>query len=126
VPRVFPSNLADALRGRYVLERELGRGGMATVHQRPAPAPASRKPGRPTFSSRQNFYFWNGGLPPTFASGISSRPHDLAYSTAGAFLARGGGRTCAGPVPEQETTADYMGQQTRGVSPTATVLHLAR
>ena len=30
----------------------------------------------------------------------------------------GGGRTCAGPVPEQETTADYRRQQTRGVSPT--------
>src|SRR5687767_10700782 len=27
-----PSRLAAALEGRYVLERELGRGGMATVH----------------------------------------------------------------------------------------------
>ena len=27
-----PAALADALRGRYLLERELGRGGMATVH----------------------------------------------------------------------------------------------
>ena len=28
----FPTQLADALRDRYVLERELGRGGMATVY----------------------------------------------------------------------------------------------
>ncbi len=28
----FPSGLVDALRGRYLLERELGRGGMATVY----------------------------------------------------------------------------------------------
>ena len=27
-----PTSLADALRGRYTLERELGRGGMATVY----------------------------------------------------------------------------------------------
>ena len=27
-----PTVLADALRDRYVLERELGRGGMATVY----------------------------------------------------------------------------------------------
>jgi serine/threonine-protein kinase len=29
---VAPAALADALQGRYVLERELGRGGMATVY----------------------------------------------------------------------------------------------
>jgi eukaryotic-like serine/threonine-protein kinase len=28
----FPSGLMDALRGRYLLERELGRRGMATVN----------------------------------------------------------------------------------------------
>jgi eukaryotic-like serine/threonine-protein kinase len=28
----FPSGLSEALRGRYLLERELGRGGMATVY----------------------------------------------------------------------------------------------
>jgi hypothetical protein len=28
----LPRTLADALRDRYVLERELGRGGMATVY----------------------------------------------------------------------------------------------
>jgi hypothetical protein len=27
-----PTALADALRDRYRIERELGRGGMATVH----------------------------------------------------------------------------------------------
>ena len=28
----LPSALAEALRDRYVIERELGRGGMATVY----------------------------------------------------------------------------------------------
>jgi serine/threonine-protein kinase len=28
----IPAPLADALRDRYVLDRELGRGGMATVY----------------------------------------------------------------------------------------------
>ena len=28
----FPAQFAEALRDRYVLERELGRGGMATVY----------------------------------------------------------------------------------------------
>ena len=47
--------LQAALAGRYVIERELGRGGMATVYQRLAPSrprcshqparPASQKPG---------------------------------------------------------------------------------
>jgi serine/threonine-protein kinase len=31
-PVTIPPPLADALRDRYVLDRELGRGGMATVY----------------------------------------------------------------------------------------------
>ena len=52
-------------------------------------SPPMRQVG-PTSSSHQNFYFWNGGLSPAFSSGMSSRPHDPAYSTAGAFLREGG------------------------------------
>jgi hypothetical protein len=73
---------------------------------------------------RPGFLFLERGTPPAFAGGTSSRPHDQAYSTAGAFLREGGvcweGATFAGPLPEQQTTADYRGQQTRGVSPTTT------
>jgi hypothetical protein len=58
-----------------------------------------------TFPSRQNFYFWNGGLPPAFSSGISSRPHDPAYSTAGGLFLRGGGR------PEVHSTGAISGRE---------------
>ena len=94
--------LQAALADGYALERELGRGGMATVHQRPVRTrharagrtnqrvrPATSQVGT-TFPSRQNFYFWNGRLPAAFSSGTSSRPRNPAYSTAGALSISGG------------------------------------
>jgi serine/threonine protein kinase len=124
--------LQTALADRYVIERELGRGGMATVylahdvhHDRPvalkvrtrgstsagpapsrpccAHVPASRQPQAKWvrhFPHARIFIFWNGGLPPAFSCGISSRPHDQAYSTAGAFLREAGAGGRGEPVPE--------------------------
>ncbi len=49
--------------------------------------PATSHVGR--YFPHPEFYFWNGGLPPAFSSGISSRPRDPAYSTAGASFSGG-------------------------------------
>jgi hypothetical protein len=79
-----PQAVATALQDRYMLERELGRGGTATVylahdlrHERShEPArPTSQKPGGGDISLTPEFIiFGTGGLPPAFSGGISSRP----------------------------------------------------
>jgi hypothetical protein len=67
-----PQAVATALQDRYVLERELGRGGTATVylahdlrHDRShEPArPTCHKPGRDDISLTPEFLFWERGTP---------------------------------------------------------------
>jgi tetratricopeptide (TPR) repeat protein len=44
-----------------------------------------------TFPSRENFNFWNGGLPPAFSGGTSSRPRNQAFAPpTGPNNSRGG------------------------------------
>ena len=79
------------------------RGGMAAVHREQrgqrGTATSTSQAGT-TFPSRQNFYFLERGTPTRISSsGISSRPNDPAYSTAGAFLREGGAPRDA-PMPE--------------------------
>jgi hypothetical protein len=80
--------LQEALHGRCSSSATSGAERDATVHREQA---RPRRHGHvsqvgTTFPSCQNFYFSNGRLPTTFTTGTSSRPHDPAYSTAGAFL----------------------------------------
>jgi hypothetical protein len=81
--------LQSGLVDRYQLERELGRGGRAAAHQRPAPTrgllartSASRQPqarwGRHFPHAR--ILFLERGTPPAFSSSTSSRPRHQAYS----------------------------------------------
>jgi hypothetical protein len=115
--KVLHPELAQTL-GPERFERKIevaarhGRAPRANQRVRPATSQVGT-----TFPSRQNFYFRNGGLPPAFSGGTSSRPRNQAFSRAPRpFLRRGGARddgvTFAGPLPEQETTGDNMGQQT--------------
>ena len=97
----LPPAFAETLRDRYVLQRELGHGGMATVYL--------------ARDLKHDRLVALKVLHPELAATLGPER----------FLREGGvaeGSTCAGTVPEQETTADYRGQQDRGTSPTVTTL----
>ena len=106
---VAASALADALRGRYALERELGRGGMATVylaHDLKHERPVALKVLHPELAATLG--------PERFLREIqlAARPPAPAHPRRSSTPARAGGRLCyAMPYVEGESLRERLDRE---------------